>query len=43
MLGATDTTMYPDAAPAGMVTPMDVLLQELIVNGTAFRVTTLPA
>jgi hypothetical protein len=33
MLGATDTTMGPDVAPTGIVTAMDVLLQELIVSG----------
>jgi len=32
MLGATDTTIGPDVAPTGIVTVIDVLLQELIVT-----------
>jgi hypothetical protein len=32
MLGATETTKYPEVAPDGMVTRMDVALQVLIVH-----------
>jgi hypothetical protein len=41
MLGATETTMYPDVAPVGIVVVMDVPLHELIVTGTSFNNTTL--
>jgi hypothetical protein len=42
MLGATDTTSNPVVAPVGIVAVIDASLQELIVTGTAFNVTTLP-
>ena len=42
MLGATETTSGPELAPEGMVMVMDVPLQELMVTGAPFRVTTLP-
>jgi hypothetical protein len=42
MLGATETTSMPDVAPEGIVRLIDVLLQELIIAGTALSVTTLP-
>jgi hypothetical protein len=41
MLGATETTMYPDVAPVGIVIVMEVALQELIVTGTSFSSTSL--
>ena len=41
MLGATDTARGPEVAPAGIVTVMDVPLQELIVIGVPFNFTTL--
>jgi hypothetical protein len=41
MLGATETTMYPDVAPVGIVIVMEVALQELMVIGTAFNDTML--
>jgi hypothetical protein len=41
MLGATDTTKYPEVAPAGMVIRIEVALQVLIVTGAPFRYTTL--
>ena len=42
MLGATETTSDPEVAPDGIVMVMDVSLQELIVTGAAFSVTSLP-
>jgi hypothetical protein len=42
MLGATETTNNPDIAAEGMVMLIDVSLQELMVTGVAFRITTLP-
>jgi hypothetical protein len=42
MLGATETTNNPDEVPEGIVMLIDVLLQELMIAGIAFRVTTLP-
>ena len=41
-VGATETTNGPEVAPEGMVILIDVLLQELTITGTSFRVTTLP-
>ena len=41
MLGATETTKYPEVAPVGIVVTMDVLPHELIVTGVLFKVTTL--
>src|SRR5271169_1398189 len=41
MLGATDTTNGPEAAPAGMVMLIDAALQLLMVTGVPFRSTTL--
>jgi hypothetical protein len=41
MLGATDTTKYPDVAPAGMLVVTDVSLHEMIVIGAAFNITAL--
>jgi hypothetical protein len=42
MLGATDTTKFPDEAPAGIVMLMEVPLHELMVTGAEFKVTILP-
>jgi hypothetical protein len=42
MLGATDTTNTPVVAPDGIVIAIELSLQELIVTGTSFNVTTLP-
>ena len=42
MLGATETTRFPDAAPEGTVITMDVALHELIDTVAPFNVTTLP-
>src|SRR5215467_8984629 len=42
MLGATDTTRFPEAAPEGIVNSIYVLLQRSIVTGTEFSKTTLP-
>ena len=36
MAGPTDTTRYPDVAPAGIVIVIELALQELIVAATAF-------
>jgi hypothetical protein len=41
MLGATETTRYPEEAPEAIVAVIDVLLHELIVIGTAFKTTKL--
>jgi hypothetical protein len=41
MVGATDTTIGPEVAFIGMVTVIDVLLQELIVIGELFSSTAL--
>src|SRR6267378_5363018 len=41
MLGATDTTKYPDVAPTGIVVVIEVSLHELIVMGVAFNITAL--
>jgi len=41
MLGATDTTKYPDVAPAGIVVVIEVSLQESIVMGAEFNITAL--
>jgi len=41
MLGATEIASGPELAPEGMVMVMDVPLQELMVTGAPFRVTTL--
>jgi hypothetical protein len=41
--GATDTTIGPEVAPAGMVMLMEVPLQVLMVTGDPFRSTTLLA
>jgi hypothetical protein len=41
MLGATDTTRSPDVAPVGIVTVIDVPLQELIVSAEPLSSTTL--
>jgi hypothetical protein len=42
MLGATETTMYPEVAPVGIVTMIDVLPHELTVTGALFNITKLP-
>src|SRR5690349_17551546 len=42
MLGATDTSSAPVVAPTGIVMPIDVSLQLLIVTGAPFSNTTLP-
>jgi hypothetical protein len=42
-LGATETTKSPVVAPLGRVTVIEFAAQELIVTGTAFSVTMLPA
>jgi hypothetical protein len=42
MFGARLTTREPEVAPVGIVNTMDVLLQVLIVIGTAFSDTRLP-
>jgi hypothetical protein len=42
MLGATETTMYPEVAPVGIVMMIDVLLHELTVTGALLSVTRLP-
>jgi hypothetical protein len=42
MLGATDTSIGPVVAPAGMVTVTDVSLQLLIVTAAPFSNTALP-
>jgi hypothetical protein len=42
MLGATDTSIAPVVAPAGMVTVTDVSLQLLIVTAAPFSNTALP-
>ena len=41
MLGATNTAKGPEVAPTGMVTVMELLLQELIVAAVPFSNTTL--
>jgi hypothetical protein len=41
MLGATNTAKGPEVAPAGMVTVMELLLQELIVVAVPFSITKL--
>jgi len=41
MLGATDTTKYPDVAPTGTVVVIEVSLHELIVMGAEFNITAL--
>ena len=41
MLGATETTIGPDVAPEGMVTVMELALQESTVTGAPFKLTTL--
>jgi hypothetical protein len=41
MLGATDTTRYPELAPDGIVTAIDVALQEFTVTAALFSVTPL--
>ena len=41
MLGATETTKIPEAAPDGIVIIMDASCQELTVTGVPFRVTKL--
>ena len=41
MLGARDTSRYPEVAPDGIVMMIEVLLQELTVTGTLFKVTKL--
>src|SRR5450755_1043257 len=41
MLGPTETTMSPELAPDGIVTVMDVPLQEFTVTGLPFSMTTL--
>ncbi len=43
MLGATVTTRGPVVPPEGTLHEMEVSLHELIVAGTLFRVTRLPA
>ena len=42
MLGATDTNIFPDVAPAEIVMTIDVFVHELIVMGEPFSVTKLP-
>jgi hypothetical protein len=42
MLGARETVMYPEVAPVGIVTMIDVLLHELTVTGALFNITRLP-
>jgi hypothetical protein len=42
MPGATETTMYPDVAPVGIVMVIEVLLHELTVTGALFNITKLP-
>jgi hypothetical protein len=42
MLGATETSRYPEVAPEGMVTTIDVLVHELTVTGAPFSKTKLP-
>jgi len=39
MLGATETTKYPDVDPAGIVMTIEVALHELTVTGTSFNST----
>jgi hypothetical protein len=41
MLGATETTISPEAAPEAIVIEIEVLLQEFTVIGSAPRVTRL--
>jgi hypothetical protein len=41
MLGPTETTNGPEVAPDGIVIVIDVALQELIVTGAPFSITTL--
>ena len=41
MLGLSRTIMFPDVAPVGMVTEMEVALHKLIVTGELLRVTVL--
>ena len=41
MLGATETTKCPDAAPVGIVMVIEVALHVLTVTGDAFSVTKL--
>jgi hypothetical protein len=41
--GAIETTRYPEVAPGGIVIPIEVSLQELMITGTSFsRATLLP-
>jgi hypothetical protein len=42
MLGATETSKYPEVAPAGIVVTIDVLVHELTVIGAPFSMTKLP-
>jgi len=42
MLGATETTRFPEVAPEGIVNSIYVPLQRSIVTGTEFSKTTLP-
>src|SRR5690349_4006521 len=42
MLGATETARGPDVAPDGIVTTIEVSLQELIVIGLLLSITALP-
>jgi hypothetical protein len=42
MLGATDTAMYPETAPDGIVAVMEVSLQELIVIGASLSIAAPP-
>ncbi len=41
MLGATDTTNGPEVAPVGIVMPMEVAFQLLMVTAAPFSSTTL--
>ena len=41
MLGATETPIYPDVAPVGIVIVIDVALQELTVTRVSLRKTSL--